>query len=232
MGLIKYSLNFLKGRKNAEHEKKKSREWKDNWRKNNAHNHTTISQINLPGTKDINEIVKVGNGTYGYIDLSWFWNENEFLKIGNYCSIAGGVKFLTGGNHYLNRLSSYPFAFYFEMDQKYVTPTKGPIIIEDDVWIGVDSIILSGVTIGQGAVIGAGSVVARDVPPYAIWAGNRIVKYRFSEEIIEKLLCFDYSSISPEDIKNHSELFNSELDSCFFDTAFYKMHKKQNTNKL
>lgn len=225
MGYIKRKLNSLK-------ERKRNQEWTDNWRRANTHNFTTISRIELPESKTISDIVKVGKGTYGHIDLSWFWNENEYLQIGNYCSIAGGVKFLTGGNHYLDRLSSYPFAFYNNLNEKYITPTKGPIIVKDDVWIGVDSIILSGVTIGQGAVIGAGSVVAKNVPPYAVWVGNQVVKYRFSEDIIKKLLQFDYSSLESDDIINNADLLNTTLDSAFFESDFYKMHRKTESDGL
>ena len=74
------------------------------------------------------------------------------------------------------------------------------IIIEDDVWIGYGTVILSGVKIGQGAVIGAGSVVRRDVPPYAIYVGDKVIKYRFNEKIIEKLLSINYSKLKEENI--------------------------------
>ena len=103
---------------------------------------------------------------------------------------------------------------------------KGPIIVGDDVWIGLNSIILSGVTIGQGAVIGARSVVAKDVPPYAVYVGNKVVKYRFNDDIIQKLLKFDYSKLTDEDIKENRELLNKEIDESFFETNFYKNHLK------
>lgn len=70
------------------------------------------------------------------------------------------------------------------------------IVIEDDVWIGYDALILPGVTIGRGAIIGARSVVTKDIPPYSVYAGSRIVKKRFSDEIIEKLMGIDYSKVN------------------------------------
>lgn len=80
--------------------------------------------------------------------------------------------------------------------------SKGSIVIKDDVWVGANSLILSGVTIGQGAVVAAGSVVTKDVPPYAIVGGNpaKIIRYRFEEKIIKKLLKIDYSKINPDKI--------------------------------
>ena len=204
---------------------KKSNEYQNHWRRCNEHNYTTISQ-SFPEKISPECVVDVGKGTYGHIDIKWFWSDEEHLSIGNYCSIAGGVKFLTGGNHHLDRLSSYPFAHYYKIDENNIAPTKGPIIIHDDVWIGMDSIILSGVTIGQGAVIGAGSVVAKDVPPYAIYVGNKVVKYRFSDQIIEKLLLFDFSSLSEDDIIKNGNILNKELTEDFFDSAFYHAHIK------
>lgn len=69
------------------------------------------------------------------------------------------------------------------------------IIIEDDVWIGYDSLILSGVRIGKGSVIGARSVVAKNVPPYSVFVGNKVIKKRFPDEIIAKIESLDYGRI-------------------------------------
>ncbi len=73
------------------------------------------------------------------------------------------------------------------------------IIVEDDVWIGYDALILSGVKIGKGSVIGARAIVSKDVPPYSVYVGNSIIKKRFPESIIDKISTIDYSSI------NHSK---------------------------
>ncbi len=77
------------------------------------------------------------------------------------------------------------------------TTTKGPIITEDDVWIGMDVIILSGITIGKGSVIGAGSVIVSDIPPYSIVGGNpaKIIKKRFNDEVINYLISIDLTKI-------------------------------------
>ncbi len=164
------------------------------WRRINEHNFTTMGDINCPF-----DVIEIGKGTYGPINVSWFCVKEEKLKIGNFCSIARDVRFLTGGNHPLKTLSSYPFEQCYPTGVSYLAPFKGPIIVEDDVWIATDVIVLSGVTIGQGAVIAAGSVVAKDVPPYAIFIGNKVIKYRFDDETIKKLLKFDYSKLNGSD---------------------------------
>ena len=114
--------------------------------------------------------------------------------VGRFSSIASGVTILLGGNHQTNWVTTYPFMSFSEWPsaariQGHPT-TKGDVNIGNDVWIGLDAFILSGVSIGDGAVIGARATVTKDVPPYAIVAGNpaRVVKYRFDQATIQKLL--------------------------------------------
>lgn len=158
------------------------------WRRMNLHN-GTVAVNRFPTDK-----VVVGIGTYGGVKVLAHDNEKESLAIGNYVSIAGDVTFLLGGEHNYKTVSTFPFYTHiFKEQRSNPTPTKGPIRVEDDVWIGHGALILSGVTIGKGAVIGAGSVVTKNVPPYAIYAGNKIIKYRFREDIIDKLRRIDLS---------------------------------------
>lgn len=206
--------------------KKKSIEWNKAWRKANQHNHTTISE-SLPPHINVHDVVKVGKGTYGHINIRWFWNKDEKLTIGHFCSIAEGVTFLTGGNHTLDTVSTFPFGHYYHVGKPHYAPTKGPIHIGDDVWIGMNAIILSGVSIGQGAVIGAGSVVAKDVPPYAIFVGNKVIKYRFEDSIIRQLLKFDYSQLTSQEIVDYHDLLNGKIDNSFFETDFYQSHLRK-----
>lgn len=119
------------------------------------------------------------------------------LIIGKFCSVACGAKFLfNSANHTQTSLSTYTFPLFFEewdLDLKNVTKAwdnKGNIIIGNDVWIGYDAIILSGVTIGDGAIIGARAVVTKDVPPYTIVGGvpAKTIRKRFDEKTIKSLL--------------------------------------------
>lgn len=123
------------------------------------------------------------------------------LKIGKFCSIACGAKFLfASANHTMQSLSTYPSPIFFEewgLDGKNIRQTwdnKGDIVIGNDVWIGYEAVVLSGVTVGNGAIIGARAVVTKDVPPYTIVGGipARPIRKRFDDADIEKLeaLCW------------------------------------------
>lgn len=102
---------------------------------------------------------------------------------------------MNGANHQLSGFSTYPF-YIFGGGWEKVTPKdeelpfKGDTVVGNDVWIGYESVIMPGVTIGDGAVIAAKSVVTKDVPPYTIFGGNpaQVIKQRFDDDIIEKLL--------------------------------------------
>jgi virginiamycin A acetyltransferase len=137
------------------------------------------------------------------------------IVIGSFCSIARDVA-MQEYNHRTDRLSTY----YFEKNFVGVKSqneifSKGPITIGSDVWIGTKSIILSGVTIGHGAIIAAGSVVTKDVPPYAIVGGNpaRLIKYRFASDIIEDLLKLSWWDWPFEKIRANAQIFSGELNA-------------------
>lgn len=123
------------------------------------------------------------------------------LKIGKFCSIACGAKFIfTSANHKMASLSTYPFPIFFAewgLDAKNIRDAwdnKGDIVVGSDVWIGYEAVILSGVHIGDGAIIGARAVVTKDVAPYTIVGGvpAKPIRRRFDDETIEKLesLCW------------------------------------------
>ena len=161
------------------------------WRNANKHNQTSVA------TKFNLDKVSVGYGTYGRLNISTFDNSSEeVLSIGNYCSIAGNVQFICGGEHYTNRLLTYPITKKIWGTDEALS--KGKIIIGDDVWLGTNALILSGVHIGRGTIIAAGSVVVRDIPPYSIAAGTpaKVIKYRFNQDIIDKLMLLDYKKIN------------------------------------
>ena len=135
--------------------------------------------------------VSVGEGTYGFGSKTvLLFREDDSVSIGRFCSIAYGVTIIASGEHNYQGVANYPFAAMFNNDVDRDTLSKGSVFIGNDVWLGANSIILSGVTIGDGAVIAAGAVVVGSVPPYAIVGGvpARIIKYRFSSEIIDSLL--------------------------------------------
>ena len=117
------------------------------------------------------------------------------LIIGKFCQIASGIEFImNGANHYMNGISTYPF-YIFGKGWEKVTPKnnslpiKGDTIVGNDVWIGQNVTILPGVNISDGAIIGANSVVAKDIPAYCIAVGNpcTVKKKRFSDEDIQYL---------------------------------------------
>ena len=118
------------------------------------------------------------------------------LIIGKFCSIACGAKFLfNSANHTLSSLSTYPFPLFFEewgLEKRNVAESwdnKGDIVLGNDVWIGYEAVIMAGVTIGDGAIIGARAVVTKDVPPYTVAGGipAKPIKKRYPEETIAAL---------------------------------------------
>ncbi|HHY28668.1 MAG TPA: CatB-related O-acetyltransferase [Desulfitobacterium dehalogenans] len=163
-----------------------------------------------------NEFPLITMGIKSYVVNSvietFLHQESNHLMIGNYCSIAHNVSFLINLDHNYNYLSTYPISnICSSWKQEHLELNKGQIIIGNDVWIGRSSTILDGVCISNGAVVAANSVVTKNVPPYAIVAGNpaRIVKYRFSEEIIHKLNTIKWWYWEKEKILNNKEFFES-----------------------
>ena len=162
------------------------------WKMQNRHNRT--SPVNAFDRCK----VQVGRGSYGGVEVYFYGTSGEHLTIGNWVSIGPGVRFMGGGEHRLDTVSTFPFDAYYG-SRAVEAITKGPITVKDDVWIGCGAIILSGVTIGQGAVIAAGAVVTKDVEPYAIVGGvpAKLIRYRFDEPIRKRLENFDWSTFDP-----------------------------------
>ncbi|MDQ0325213.1 acetyltransferase-like isoleucine patch superfamily enzyme [Rhodopseudomonas julia] len=137
---------------------------------------------------------EVGEFTYGRPAIRW-WGEKARLIIGRYTSIADGVTIFLGGNHRTDWVTTYPFSALAKRwpEARGIVghpATKGDVVIGNDVWIGGQAVILSGVTIGDGAVIATRAVVTRNVEPYTIVGGNpaRPLAERFSSEQKQKLL--------------------------------------------
>jgi acetyltransferase-like isoleucine patch superfamily enzyme len=121
-----------------------------------------------------------------------FGEMGRALRVGKFCSIANGLTILLGGEHRTDWITTYPF----HESMEHPNP-KGDVTIGNDVWIGLDATILSGVNVGDGAVIGARSVVTRDVKPYSIVAGNpaKHIRFRFdnyTRALLQKISWWDW----------------------------------------
>lgn len=152
---------------------------------------------------------------------------HDKLIIGKFCSIACGAKFIfTSANHTSQSLSTYPFPIFFEewgLDIKQITTAwdnKGDTVVGNDVWIGYEAVILSGVHIGNGAIIGARAVVTKDVPPYTVVGGipAKEIKKRFDEETIRKLQQIQWWNWSFDKIQRSlPHIAKGEVDKLYFD---------------
>lgn len=131
-----------------------------------------------------------------------FANSDYSIKIGRYCCIAMNTVMITHNDHIYSKLTSYPFADH----SKY--HTWGNIEIWHDVWIGMNTVILPGVKIWNWAVIWAGTIVSKNVPDYAVYAGNpwQVIKYRFGEETIEKLIRSEWWNWPIEQVKRNYDM--------------------------
>lgn len=169
------------------------------WKKHFKNNKTSLGIIPNEITYDfISKSVFVGEHSYGKLNIHTSGAQNEALIIGKFCQISGHSHFLMGGEHLYDIITTYPINELIKKNS-ISSYSKGPIILEDEVWIGCNALIMSGVTIGKGAIIAAGAVVTKNVPAYAIVGGvpAKVIKYRFDEKIINKLLKYelDYEKI-------------------------------------
>ncbi len=200
----------------------KRKHYRDLWRKLNAHNNTKLELI--PTSEMFFNRVKVGKGTYGPINAIFSNASNESLSIGNFCSIGSGTKFILGSEHQFNSITTFPFKVkYFGYESE--ATSKGPIVLKDDVWLGENVLVLSGVTIGQGAVVGASSLVIKDIPPYAIVGGvpAKIIKYRFNDNIIEKLNKIDWEKLKIENLQQYKDTLYENLTEENIDNIINKL---------
>lgn len=135
--------------------------------------------------------VTYGPWSYGTPILHTFMHDSTCLKVGNYSSIGSTI--MLGGEHANDRVTTYPHRIWFSMEgageDGFPVPT-GDTIIGSDVWACYGSMLLSGVHVGDGAIVAGGAMVVKDVPPYAIVGGNpaKLIRYRFDEEQIAALL--------------------------------------------
>lgn len=156
------------------------------------------------------------------------------IQIGNYCSIATNFIMLVDLNHDYKSITTSAASFLKANDSSKIR-RKGQIIIQNDVWIGNQVILMSGVNIGNGAVIGAGSVVTKDIPPYAIAAGNpcKIIKYRFTPEQIYKLQLIRWWDFDVDFLQENSNMFSEDIEvfiNKFYPNAFEKKEQLTSLN--
>lgn len=141
----------------------------------------------------------------------------ERLVIGRFCAIAAGVRFLLpGANHADLGPSTFPFGVFGPpwdntMDLVMAAQSRGDTVVGSDVWLGYQALVMPGVTIGHGAVVAAASVVSRDVPPYAVVAGNpaRLVRMRFEPDDVERLLRSAWWDWPVEQVTQHARTIMS-----------------------
>ncbi|MEI5663888.1 CatB-related O-acetyltransferase [Bosea sp. CCNWLW174] len=171
----------------------------------NPHNQTRLHLANLVARRPGQ--ITIGAYSYGRPKVR-FPESGAKLTIGRYCSIADGIEIMLGGNHRTEWATTYPFPAMSGLwpdaaGLARADVSRGDVVIGSDVWLGSQALILSGVGIGHGAVVAARAVVTRDVPPYAIVAGNpaRIVRYRMSEERIAALLRSSWWLLPEAEIK-------------------------------
>ena len=135
------------------------------------------------------------------------------IKVGRYCSINESAYVFLGGNHALNHVSSFHFHRIMGLGEPLEQPiSKGPVVIGNDVWIGWEAVILSGVTVGDGAVIAARAVVSHDVQPYEIVGGNpaRHIRWRFEQPVREALLRIKWWNWPVDEVVDHLHELQSD----------------------
>jgi len=137
--------------------------------------------------------IRVGKWTYGAETIKILqWNPSAKISIGAFCSISTDVTALLGCNHDSSLVSTYPFPpdkFGYAKQNPH-NLSKGGIVIGNDVWIGKGVTLLDGSKIEDGVIVGANSLVTRNLPPFTICGGNpaRVIRKRFDDEI-EKIIC-------------------------------------------
>lgn len=170
------------------------------------------------------DVPSIGRGTCGSPRVDTFRGSQCRVMNENWCSIGLDVVFVAGGVHPRSWVSTFPFRAQFGLPGAHedgMPSSRGDIVVGPDVWIGTGAMLMSGVTVGAGAIIAARAVVTRNVPPYAIVGGipARVLGHRFSPKTIERLIETRWWDWSEERIKEAVPLLSSEdveefLDHC------------------
>lgn len=175
------------------------------------------TKLGLRRVKPLPKFASVGRWTYG-VNPKMISGcvEHAELRVGSFCSIGQEVLFMCRANHPKSLVSTFPFKVKVtkELPTESDLLFSGNMQIGNDVWIGRRAIIMPGIKIGDGAIVGAGAIVTKDVPPYAIVAGNpaKLIRYRFSESQIESLLAIRWWEWSDEKIRAEQPSFFGSID--------------------
>lgn len=174
-----------------------------------------ISNCSFEKEVRVSHKVEISNTKISYLSSVGRYSKIVHSEIGKYCAISWDTT-INAISHPYNHLtvSAFPYVPYVGNFVKERKQNYQKVIIKNDVWIGANSVIMPGVTIGNGAIIGAGAVVTKNVPDYAIVAGvpAKIIKYRFSEDIIKRLLELKWWDLDPQIIKEQIQLWESEFN--------------------
>lgn len=173
-------------------------------------------------------VLEIGNHTIINGLRIYCWDDRISVRIGSFCSIADDVMIVAGGEHDMDWVTTFPLIDSWKLAHLYPMKKprwKGPIVIGNDVWIGNRATILSGVSLGDGCVVGACAVVVKDVAPYAIVAGNpaKPIRKRFTEAQIDSLLSIKWWEWSRATIQDRAEDFLS------IDAFITKYHRSNQT---
>jgi virginiamycin A acetyltransferase len=204
--------------------------WNENGLKLDTYLSSRTSEISFEGYNSVGEFTRVNSplklGLASTIG-AFCWTEGNVV-IGNYTQIGPYVK-IFGGDHNVNLLTPYNSKSLFSGRLKTLVNYE-TVFIGNSCWIGANSIILKGVSIGDGVVVGAGSVVTRSIPPYTICVGNpaRVIKNRFDKDLIKSIErtkwwerppgeLSGFESLFKVDIVNHREEFENNLNQLFPD---------------
>lgn len=177
--------------------------------------------------------VSIGRYTYGIVheSIPLMESRNWKLEIGSFCSIAPAVRFVFGKHHQIEGPTTFPIREFVRNHWDQDSWAHESIQVGHDVWIASNSLILSGVTIGHGAVIGAGSVVARDIPPYAIAAGvpARVLRWRMPEAQQAKMMEIAWWDWPEEKILANESLLYGDIEA--FISAHWPPCRKENSSQ-
>ena len=168
--------------------------------------------------------VTFGRETYGVPNIPTYIHDTTRLRVGNYTSIAGGSTIMLGGKHPTDRVTTFPHRIIMNMDGAGTDGfpiATGDTVIGSDVWICIGALIVSGVTVGDGAIVAGGAVVTKDVPPYAIVGGSpaRVISYRHTEEQRAALLEIKWWDWPEDEVRDAVPLLSGDDIDAFIDYA-------------